>query len=163
MKKSIPKTTIILKILNSLFTVLVLSQLVFPSTRDVNAQDIHGKSKMVKADYREKVKFSRDTWIKFPDFDLIFLGKGVYTGGGRHVPITSYYFRIVKDSKDTIIFWSAGAGEIAPIPFEFDGKDYMIEMRLMAYGREGEDLSFKGKNGLKKDELCISRRKKAKQ
>ena len=108
------------------------------------------ESEKVKANYREKVKFSRDTWIEFPDFDLLYLGTGVSTGGGMHVPIKSYYFRIVKGGEENIIFWTAGTGVIGPIPFEFNDNDYMIEMELMSFGREGEDK-------LGRNELSISR------
>ena len=92
----------------------------------------------VKANYRERATFSRDTWIEFPDFDLLYLGTGVSTGGGMHVPIKSYYFRIVRGREENIIFWTAGTGVIGPIPFEFNGNEYMIEMKRMADGREGE-------------------------
>jgi len=45
--------------------------------------------------------------------------------------------------------------KIGPIPFEFNDNDYMIEMELMSFGREGEDK-------LGKNELSISRTDKAK-
>jgi hypothetical protein len=96
------------------------------------------ESEKVKANYRERASFSRDTWLEFPDFDLLYLGTGVYTSGGMHVPIKSYYFRIVRGAEENIIFWTAGTGIIGPIPFEFNGNDYMIEMKPMAYGQEGQ-------------------------
>ena len=108
----------------------------------------------VKANYREKVKFSRDTWIEFPDFDLLYLGTGVSTGGGMHVPIKSYYFRIVKGGEENIIFWTAGTGVIGPVPFEFNDNNYMIEMEFMSFGQEGEDK-------LGRNELSIYRTDKA--
>lgn len=95
-------------------------------------------SEKVKAKYRERVGFSRDTWVEFPDFNLLYLGTGVSTSGGMHVPIKTYYFRIVRGSEETIVFWTAGTGVIGPIPFEFDGDDYVIEMKRMADGRGGE-------------------------
>ena len=104
----------------------------------------------ISADYGTKVRFSRGEWIDFPDFSLTSLGTGTYTGGGRHVPMTYYYFRLVRGNKDTIIFWSSGTGLITPVPFEFNNEDFLIEMRLMTYGREGEDQSFSGKNRLRR-------------
>jgi len=53
-----------------------------------------------------------------------------------HVPIKSYYFRIVRGREESIVFWTAGTGIIEPIPFEFDGHEYVIEMKRMAYGQE---------------------------
>jgi hypothetical protein len=79
MKKLILNKFYISKTTHILLMVLLLSILVFPNMGKTDAQDTPGKSKMVKANYREKVKFSRDIWIKFPDFDLIYLGTGVYT------------------------------------------------------------------------------------
>jgi len=107
-------------------------------------------SEKVRANYRERVAFSRDTWVEFPDFDLLYLGTGVSTSGGMHVPIRSYYFRLVRGREETIVFWTAGTGVIGPIPFEFDGSDYMIEMKRMLDGREGEVE-------LGENELSISR------
>lgn len=139
------------KILCGLLIALSLSLLILLIMKNNDTQGISlNESEKVKANYREKVEFSRDTWIEFPDFDLLYLGTGVSTSGGMHVPIKSYYFRIVKGSEENIIFWTAGTGVIGPIPFEFNDNDYMIEMVLMSSGREGEDK-------LGKNELSISR------
>jgi len=115
---------------------------------------IRNESEKVNANYQEKVRFSRDTKVEFPDFDLIYLGTGVSTGGGMHVPIKSYYFKIVRGREENIIFWTAGTGVIGPIPFEFNDNDYMIEMKRMVYGREGQVR-------LGENELSISRTDKA--
>ena len=139
------------KILFGLLIALSLSLLILLIMENSSTQGIPlNEAEKVKANYREKVEFSRDTWIEFPDFDLLYLGTGVSTGGGMHVPIKSYYFRIVKGSEENIIFWTAGTGVIGPIPFEFNDNDYMIEMVLMSSGREGEEK-------LGKNELSISR------
>lgn len=71
---------------------------------------IPNESEKVKGYYRERVSFSRDTWVEFPDFDLLYLGTGVTTGGGMHVPIKAYYFRIVRGREENIVFWTAGTG-----------------------------------------------------
>lgn len=113
--------------------------------------DIPNESeKWVKANYRERVTFSRDTWVQFPDFDLLYLGTGIHTSGGMHVPIKSYYFKVVRGKEETIIFWTAGTGIIEPTPFEFNDNAYVIEMKYTEFGREGE-----GKLG--ENELIISR------
>jgi hypothetical protein len=143
------------KILCGLLIVLSLSLLILLIMENNNTQGIPlNESEKVKANYREKVKFSRDTWIEFPDFDLLYLGMGVSTGGGMHVPIKSYYFKIVKGREENIISWTAGTGVIGPIPFEFNNNDYMIEMELMSFGRDGVDK-------LGRNELSISRTDKA--
>jgi hypothetical protein len=138
------------KIWCGLLLVLSLGLLILLVMQNRNTPGTPNESERVKANYREKVRFSRDTWIEFPDFDLIYLGTGVSTGGGMHVPIKSYYFRIVRGKEENIIFWTAGTGVIGPIPFEFNDDDYVIEMKRMAYGQEGEVK-------LGEDELIISR------
>ena len=67
-----------------------------------------------------------------------------------HVPIKSYYFKIVRGREENIVFWTAGTGVIGPIPFEFNDNYYLIEMERMAYGREGQVK-------LGENELSISR------
>jgi|GEM_PF-1025245 len=138
------------KIWCGLLTVLSLGLLILLVVENSNTPGMPNESEKVKANYREKVRFSRDTWVEFPDFDLIYLGTGVSTGGGMHVPIKSYYFKIVRGREENIVFWSAGTGVIGPIPFEFNDNDYMIEMERMVYGREGQVR-------LGENELSISR------
>ncbi len=128
MKKSIFKQAIS-KIFYTLLIVLLLNIIISKNLICLNAKDIVSETKKIEANYKEEISFSRKTWIKFPDFDLIFLGTGVYTGGGRYIPITFYYFRLVNGNKDTIIYWSSGTGDIAPIPFEFNGNDFLIEIK----------------------------------
>ena len=96
------------------------------------------------------VPISRYTATNLVDTESEVIGTGVRTGGGMHVPIKSDYFKIVRGREENIIFWTAGTGDIGPIPFEFNDNDYMIEMERMAYGRE-EAVKL-GKN-----ELSISR------
>jgi len=137
-----------------LLMVLSLGLLILLVMENSHTPGIPNESEKVKADYQEKVKFSRDTWVEFPDFELLYLGTGVSTGGGMHVPIKSYYFKIVRGREENIIFWTAGTGVIGPIPFEFDDNDYIIEMDYIAYGR-------KGAVKLGKNEFSISRADKA--
>jgi len=137
-----------------LLMVLSLGLLILLVMEKSNTPGIPNESKKVKADYREEVRFSRDTWVEFPDFDLLYLGTGVNTGGGMHVPIKSSYFKIVKGGEENIIFWTAGTGDIGPIPFEFNDNDYMIEMELMSFDRKREVK-------LGKNQLSISRTGKA--
>lgn len=138
------------KIWCGLLMALSLGLLILLVRENSHTPDILNELEEVKANYRDRVRFSRDTWLAFPDFDLIYLGTGVSTGGGMHVPIKSYYFRIVRGGEESIIFWTAGTGVIGPLPFEFSGKDYVIEMKRLAYGREGEVE-------LGENELSISR------
>ena len=132
-----------------LLILLVLEKSHAPGT--ANESPGMPKSEKAKANYRERTSFSRDTWVEFPDFDLLYLGTGVNTGGGMHVPIKSYYFRIARGTEENIVFWTAGTGVIGPIPFEFNDNDYMIEMQSTAYGQQGGVT-------LGQDELVISRR-----
>ncbi|MBN1137912.1 MAG: hypothetical protein JXM73_15085 [Anaerolineae bacterium] len=147
--------TVLSKLANSkmwcgLFMALSLGLLILLMMEKSHTPGKPNESEKVKANYHERASFSRDTWIEFPDFDLLYLGTGVTTGGGLHVPIKSYYFRIVRGGEENIIFWTAGTGVIEPIPFEFRGNEYMIEMKRVAFGQEREVE-------LGENELSISR------
>ena len=99
------------KIWCGLLMVLSLGLLILLVVENSNTPGMPNESEKVKANYREKVRFSRDTWVEFPDFDLIYLGTGVSTGGGMHVPIKSYYFKI--DEAGRRISFSGQPGQVS--------------------------------------------------
>jgi hypothetical protein len=98
--------------------------------------------------YGAKVRFSKNSQIVYPDFELTYVGR-------RHVATKIYPrgfdyddFKISRGGKSITVSWSAGTGEIGPTLFEFSGHSFTLELRHA--GR------FKG--WLKEDELVIEKK-----
>jgi hypothetical protein len=98
------------------------------------------------ASYGEKVKYEIDKKIEFPDFTLTFIDiKQIVSLLKKHPTSTEYVFRIEKGDEWSGVEWGSGTGLIMPIKFEFNGKNFWIE------------LSYAQKFGrLEEDELVIS-------
>jgi hypothetical protein len=71
------------------------------------------------------------------------------------VPIKSCYFKIVRGREENIVSWTAATGVIGPIPFESSDNDYMIEMKRMAHGREGEVRLGENELGISRTDEAI--------
>ncbi len=100
------------------------------------------------ADYGEITTFSKDKSIRFPDFELTYIGERKQTStfpNGNTFTFTYYDFKLKNDKEEKTISWSAGAGEIGPANFEFTGKKFMLA--LMYWEKE--------KKYLDEDELII--------
>jgi hypothetical protein len=81
------------------------------------------------ASYGEKVRFRKDAPLRFPDFELTYLGE-------RHVASAIYPrgFRFfdfeAKTPQETVkVSWSSGTGLIDPADFRIAGKNFWLEMR----------------------------------
>src|ERR1041384_4415829 len=96
--------------------------------------------------YDTKVSFAKDRTLRFPDFELTYLGK-------RHVtppqyPRGRWVFDFVVRSKtdEQKVAWSAGTGDIGPTRFKIENAEFQIER------------SRSDKLGpLRKDELVVSK------
>lgn len=96
--------------------------------------------------YGSKVKFRADRPLRFPDFQLTYVGK-------RHVMPPQYPrgwwihdFKVRSKDKEQTVSWSAGTGDIGPVRFKVDGNEFQIE------------LSMSDKLGhLREDEMVVSR------
>ena len=81
--------------------------------------------------YNEIVKYSKEEQLKFPDFKLEFKGtrdeKKEFPNGSS-LNFRFYDFSVSNDKTQKNISWSSGTGDIAPQQFEFDGKEYQLEL-----------------------------------
>ena len=78
--------------------------------------------------YNTKVSFVKDRALRFPDFEMTYLGK-------RHVTPPQYprgwwIFDFVVRSKagEQKVSWSAGTGDIGPTRFRIESADFQIEL-----------------------------------
>jgi hypothetical protein len=78
--------------------------------------------------YGSKVRFGVDRTVRFPDFQVIYLGK-------RHVAPPqyprgwwTYDFKVRGKGGEQTVSWSAGTGDIGPTRFRVDGVDFQIEL-----------------------------------
>lgn len=81
------------------------------------------------AAYGTKVKFAKGSTLKFPDFDLTYIGK-------RHVSSAVYPrgfdfddFTVSRGAVSKTVSWSAGTGLIDWTDFKMGGKDFALELR----------------------------------
>lgn len=95
--------------------------------------------------YGSKVRFDLDRPLRFPDFEMTYMGK-------RHVTPPQYPrgwwihdFKVRGKGGEQTVSWSAGTGDIGPTRFKVNGADFQIE------------LSRSDKLGLlREDELVVS-------
>ncbi len=82
-------------------------------------------------DYNTVVKYSKGEKIQFADFKLEFTGtrdeKKVFPNGNS-LNFKFYDFTVSNDKTNKTISWSSGTGDIGPLQFEFDGKEYQLEL-----------------------------------
>ena len=78
--------------------------------------------------YDAKVRFAKEGTLRFPDFELTYVGK-------RHVEPPRYprgwwvYDFIVRcKTGEQTISWSAGTGDIAPARFTVNGDEFQLEL-----------------------------------
>jgi hypothetical protein len=97
------------------------------------------------AAYDTKVRFEQGRALRFPDFELTYLGK-------HHVEPPQYPrgwrvhdFIVRSKAGEQTVSWSAGTGDIAPRRFTVNGAEFQLE------------LSHSDKLGtLREDELVVS-------
>lgn len=78
--------------------------------------------------YGSKVRFGADRILRYPDFEVIYMGK-------RHVAPPqyprgwwTYDFKVRGKGDEQTVSWSAGTGDIGPTRFRVDGVDFQIEL-----------------------------------
>lgn len=98
--------------------------------------------------YDEVANYSKGEQLKFPDFKLEFKGtrdEKKEFPNGNSLNFRFYDFTVSNDKTTKNISWSSGTGDIAPLQFEFEGKEYQLEL----------SYSEKLKTKLKENELVI--------
>ncbi len=97
------------------------------------------------ATYGSKVRFGTGQTLRFPDFEMTYMGK-------RHVTPPQYPrgwwmhdFKVRGKGGEQTVSWSTGTGDIGPTRFKVNGVDFQVE------------LSRSDKLGsLRDDELVVS-------
>lgn len=105
-----------------------------------------GASTSVHA-YGSKTPFTKGDVVKFPDFDLTYLGERKISSPVFKAGFIYHDFFIAKGEESEAMSWSSGTGEIAPQSFEVAGQWYQLELRYA-----------EGVGWLKDDELVIRRK-----
>jgi hypothetical protein len=106
----------------------------------------HAADSSETAAYGSKVRFGADRILRFPDFQVTYMGK-------RHVAPPqyprgwwTYDFKVRGKGDEQTVSWSAGTGDIGPSRFRVNGAEFQIE------------LSRSDKLGpLREDEAVVSR------
>jgi hypothetical protein len=96
------------------------------------------------AAYGTKVKYSKGATIRFPDFDLVYIGTRKEASKVFPNGFTYQDFKVSQGSTSDTVSWSSGTGLIAPRQFKFRGGTYQL---MLHYG------GAVGK--LKSDELVV--------
>ena len=78
-------------------------------------------------DYGEKVTYTQNENLTFPDFTIHFVGERREESAFYPNGFLYYDFEVSKDSQKQVVSWSAGTGDIGPMPFKFNGKDFLLE------------------------------------
>jgi hypothetical protein len=78
--------------------------------------------------HHARVKYEKGHSLRFPDFDLTYVGK-------RHIKPSQYqrgwwvYDFTVRDrAGEQTVSWSAGTGDIGPTPFKVNGVEFQLEL-----------------------------------
>lgn len=86
---------------------------------------------MNTVNYGQPVNYQKDTSIEFPDFKLIYQGERKQDAPVFGPGYFLYHdFEIFDQNSNKVISWSSGTGDIGPSPFEFKGKQYLLEMEI---------------------------------
>lgn len=82
------------------------------------------------AAYGAKVKFSKDSPVRFADFSMTYTGTSSRPSPAPGVSMTSYQFDVVAGEAKIKIAWSAGMGDIGPTRFFAAGKQWQLELKI---------------------------------
>jgi len=89
---------------------------------------VRGNASPLEAVYGAKVKFHEKRTLRFPDFELTYLGR-------RHVTPPQYPrgwwvhdFKANAGGAEQIVSWSAGTGSIGPSQFNVSGSLFQLEL-----------------------------------
>lgn len=97
--------------------------------------------------YGIKIQFTKGEVVKFPDFDLTYLGERRVSSPVFKPGFIYHDFFITRDEESEAMSWSSGTGDILPQSFEVAGQWYQLELRY------AESMGW-----LKDDELVIRRK-----
>ncbi|HEY3250071.1 MAG TPA: hypothetical protein VGK25_03030 [Ignavibacteria bacterium] len=104
-------------------TVFVLSALIFTAGCK--------KKPVYDTNYSTPVKVYKDKPVKFPDFELTYMGQRenpAITPGGTRFTELLYDFKIKNEDEEKTVSWANSVGIINPVNFEIGGNKFVIEL-----------------------------------
>jgi hypothetical protein len=85
-------------------------------------------SKGGDVNYDTAVTYAKGSQFKFPDFTIEYTGeRDEKTSVG--LTFKFYDFSVTNGTAKKTVSWSSGTGDIGPVQFEFEGKQYQIELK----------------------------------
>jgi hypothetical protein len=78
--------------------------------------------------YGSKVRFGVDRTLRFPDFQVTFMGKRHVTPPQYPRGWWIYNFKVRERGGEQTLSWSAGTGDIGPTRFTVDGAEFQLEL-----------------------------------
>ena len=87
-----------------------------------------GASKSGSAAYGTKVRYSKGSVVSFPHFDLKYIGTRKVASSAYPRGFIYHDFEISRGTSSKTVFWSSGTGDIGPTVFQFDGKEFWLEL-----------------------------------
>ncbi|MCI0448265.1 MAG: hypothetical protein L0Y79_00580 [Chlorobi bacterium] len=92
--------------------------------------------------YGEVVRFEKDKPVKYPDFEITYLGERKQTAtfpNGSSFTFTYQDFKIKSANEEKTISWTSGTGDISPAYLEAAGMQFMLELRAYENGKKRID------------------------
>ena len=78
--------------------------------------------------YGTKVKFSKGATLSFSDFDLTYTGIRKVPSSAYPRGFTFHDFEAARGGTIKRVSWSSGTGDIGPTVYQFDGKEFWLEL-----------------------------------
>ena len=78
--------------------------------------------------YGVKVTFKQGQPLQFPDFSLTYLGQRHVDSPTFKPGFTYLDFKLQQGALEQTVSWSSGTGDIGPALFEFNGRQFSLEL-----------------------------------
>ncbi len=89
-----------------------------------------GNNSEAVAKFGEKVKFAKNSPVKFADFTLVFTGERSVSSDVFPRGFLYQDFTIQNQTEEKTVSWTSGTGDIAPTAFQIGGSSYELELRI---------------------------------
>lgn len=93
-----------------------------------------------RASYGAKAKFHKGAVLSYPDFEVKYTGTRKVSSPAYSRGFLYHDFEVSRGGTIRVVNWSSGTGDIGPAVFQFDGKEYWLELsRSDKLGKLAED------------------------
>ncbi len=82
-----------------------------------------------EAAYAARVSYRKNATIRFPDFELTYLGERRVASARYPRGFLYYDFRAASPTESRTVSWTAGTGLIGPVAFAIAGKSFLLELK----------------------------------